>query len=134
MFALTQSAAVAPARVVAKAPKATKAKAAFTVRAAKEESATRRAALVGLTAAAAAAVVHSAQAIVIPSQASGIGIGRENGKAQAGSNASMSGYTLTGTAKGGHSPKVKFGVMAEARAAAEAEAAAAAAPAPASKK
>ena len=65
MFALTQSAAVAPARVVAKAPKATKAKAAFTVRAAKEESATRRAALVGLTAAAAAAVVHSAQAIVI---------------------------------------------------------------------
>ena len=129
MFALTQSAAVAPARVVAKAPKATKAKAAFTVRAAKEESATRRAALVGLTAAA-AAVVHSAQAIVIPSQASGIGIGRENGKAQASSNASMAAYTMEGTAKGGHSPKVKFGVMAEARAAAEAEAAKAAPPAP----
>ena len=34
----------------------------------------------------------------------------------------MEGYTLEGTAKGGHSPKVKFGVMADARAAAEAAA------------
>ena len=128
MFALTQSAAVAPARVVAKAPAAKKsAKAAFVVRASKaEESALKRAAIVGV---AAAAVMHAAAAdsITIPSQASTGGLGRESGKGQASSNATMEGYTLEGTAKGGHSPKVKFGVMAEARAAAEAAAAEAAA-------
>ena len=105
-----------------------KAKAVVTVRAAKEDT-TRRAALVGLTAAVVSAA-KSAAAITIPSQASGLGIGRENGKPQAASNASMSGFTMEGTAKGGHSAKVKFGVLAEARAAAEAEAA----KAPASKK
>lgn len=122
MFALTQSAAVAPARVVAKAPAAKKsAKAAFVVRASKEESALKRAAIVGV---AAAAVMHAAaaDAITIPSQASTGGLGRESGKGQASSNATMEGYTLEGTAKGGHSPKVKFGVMADARAAAEAAA------------
>ena len=122
MFALTQSAAVAPARVVAKAPAAKKsAKAAFVVRASKEESALKRAAIVGV---AAAAVMHAAaaDAITIPSQASTGGLGRESGKGQASSNATMEGYTLEGTSKGGHSPKVKFGVMADARAAAEAAA------------
>lgn len=55
----------------AKAPKAQKAKAVVTVRAAKEEtSATRRAALVAFTAAAVSAA-RSASAITIPSQASG---------------------------------------------------------------
>jgi hypothetical protein len=122
MFALTQSAAVTPARVVAKAPAAKKsAKAAFVVRASKEESALKRAAIVGV---AAAAVMHAAaaDAITIPSQASTGGLGRESGKGQASSNATMEGYTLEGTSKGGHSPKVKFGVMADARAAAEAAA------------
>ena len=73
---------------------------------------------------AAAAVMHAAaaDAITIPSQASTGGLGRESGKGQASSNATMEGYTLEGTAKGGHSPKVKFGVMADARAAAEAAA------------
>ena len=115
-------------RVVAKAPVA-KAQARRAVVASASPAEGRRVALVGLTAAA-MATARSAFAITIPSQASGIGIGRENGKAQASSNASMSAYTMEGTAKGGHSPKVKFGVMAEARAAAEAEAAKAAAPAP----
>ena len=86
-----------------------------------EESALKRAAIVGV---AAAAVMHAAaaDAITIPSQASTGGLGRESGKGQASSNATMEGYTLEGTAKGGHSPKVKFGVMADARAAAEAAA------------
>ena len=95
----------------------------MTVRAAKEEtSATRRAALVGLTAAA-VSTARAACAIVIPSQASGLGIGRENGHPQAASNVSQNAYTLEGPSKGGHSVATKNAVLAEARAAAEASAA-----------
>jgi hypothetical protein len=39
----------------------------------------------------------------------GIGIGRENGKPQAASNASFTAYTLEGPAKGGHTAKVGGG-------------------------
>ena len=87
-----------------------------------------RAALVTFTAAAAATFAKAASAISIPSQASSGGLGREYGNGQLSSNTTMAGYTMEGTAKGGHSPKVKFGTLAAARA--EAEAIAASAPAP----
>ena len=122
MFALTQSAAVAPARVAAKA-KATAPKARFAVVAKADAKESRRAALVGFTAAAVAAAAKSAQAITIASQANTGGLGRETGQGQYSSNSSMSGYTLEGIQTMSHSPKVKFGVMADARAAAEAAAA-----------
>lgn len=122
MFALTQSAAVAPARVVAKA-QTTAPKARFAVVAKADAKESRRAALVGFTAAAVAAAAKSAQAITIASQANTGGLGRATGKGQYSSNASMSGYTLEGIQTMSHSPKVKFGVMSEARAAAEAAAA-----------
>ena len=93
----------------------------------------RRAALVGLTAAV-AATARSAFAITIPSQANTGGVGRENGKPTRSSNASMEAYTLTGTAKTGHSPKEKFGTLAAVRAQAEAEAALSATPVVAKKK
>jgi uncharacterized protein (UPF0333 family) len=122
MFALTQSATVAPARVINKASVSSKKARAF-VCVAKQESSTRRAALVGFTAAAVAAAAKSAQAITIASQANTGGLGRETGRGQYSSNSSMSGYTLEGIQTMSHSPKVKFGVMSEARAAAEAKAA-----------
>lgn len=122
MFALTQSAAVAPARVVAKA-QAPAPKARFAVVAKADAKESRRAALVGFTAAAVAAVAKSAHAITIASQANTGGLGRATGKGQYSSNSSMSGYTLEGIQTMSHSPKVKFGVMSEARAAAEAAAA-----------
>ncbi len=122
MFALTQSAAVAPARVITKATKASKKTQAFVV-VAKQESQTRRAALVGFTAAAVAAAAKSAQAITIASQANTGGLSRETGRGQYSSNSTMSGYTLEGINTMSHSPKVKFGVMSDARAAAEAKAA-----------
>ena len=95
MFALTQSAAVAPARVAAKA-KATAPKARFAVVAKADAKESRRAALVGFTAAAVAAAAKSAQAITIASQANTGGLGRETGKGQYSSNSSMSGYTPGG--------------------------------------
>ena len=97
-------------------------------RASASEESSRRAALVTFTAAAAATFAKAASAISIPSQASSGGLGREYGNGQLSSNTTMSGYTMEGTAKGGHSPKVKFGTLAAARA--EAEAIAASAPAP----
>jgi hypothetical protein len=90
MFALTQSAAVAPARVVAKA-QTTAPKARFAVVAKAENKESRRAALVGFTAAAVAAAAKSARAITIASQANTGGLGRATGKGQYSSNASMSG-------------------------------------------
>lgn len=120
-------------RVVAKAPVA-KAQARRAVVASASPTEGRRVALVGLTAAA-MATARSAFAITIPSQASGMGIGRENGKPQRSSNASMEAYTLEGgTKKTGHSPKEKFGTLAAVRAQAEAEAARSATPVVAKKK
>lgn len=120
-------------RVVAKAPVAkTQARRAIVASASPAEG--RRVALVSLTAAA-MATARAAFAITIPSQASGMGIGRENGKPQRGSNASMEAYTLEGgTKKTGHSPKEKFGTLAAVRAQAEAEAARSATPVVAKKK
>jgi len=121
-------------RVVAKAPAAKAQIARKSVVASATPAEGRRVALVGLTAAA-MATARSAFAITIPSQASGMGIGRENGKPQRGSNASMEAYTLEGgTKKTGHSPKEKFGTLAAVRAQAEAEAAKAATPVVAKKK
>ena len=106
MFALTQSAAVAPARVAAKAKATALARFAVVAKADAKES--RRAALVGFTAAAVAAAAKSAQAITIASQANTGGLGRETGQGQYSSNSSMSGYTLEGIQTMSHSPKVKF--------------------------
>ena len=121
-------------RVVAKAPAAKAQIARKSVVASATPTEGRRVALVGLTAAA-MATARSAFAITIPSQASGMGIGRENGKPQRSSNASMEAYTLEGgTKKTGHSPKEKFGTLAAVRAQAEAEAARSATPVVAKKK
>ena len=121
---MTMSASLVSTRVVAKTPVSKASKRTAVVASAGPVEG-RRAALVGLTAAV-AATARSAFAITIPSQASGMGIGRENGKPQRGSNASMEAYTLEGgTKKTGHSPKEKFGTLAAVRAQAEAEAAAA---------
>ena len=120
---MTMSASLVSTRVVAKTRvKASSKRVAVVASAGPVEG--RRAALVGLTAAV-AATARSAFAITIPSQANTGGVGRENGKPTRSSNASMESYTLTGTAKTGHSPKEKFGTLAAVRAQAEAEAAAA---------
>lgn len=123
MFALTQSAAVAPVRVVAKTVGSSKKTTVKLTVVAKSEPSTRRAALVGFTAVAALAAAKAANAFAIASQASSGGLSREYGRGQASSNASMSSYTLEGINTMSHSPKVKFGVMSDARAAAEAKAA-----------
>jgi hypothetical protein len=126
MSAMTMSASLVSTRVVAKAP-VSKASKRVAVVASAGPVEGRRAALVGLTAAV-AATARSAFAITIPSQANTGGVGRENGKPTRSSNASMESYTLTGTAKTGHSPKEKFGTLAAVRAQAEAEAALSATP------
>ena len=134
MSAMSQS--LVQTRVVAKAPapQARIARRTAVAASGSTPAESRRVALVSLTAAA-MATARSAFAITIPSQASGMGIGRENGKPQRSSNASMEAYTLEGgTKKTGHSPKEKFGTLAAVRAQAEAEAAKSATPVVAKKK
>ena len=97
--------------------RARRARRSATVAAADNESASRRSALVAFTAA--------ALAITIPSQASSGGLGRESGIAFSSTEATSSGYTLTGTSKLGMSAKSRRGTLDAVRKAAEAQAGAA---------
>lgn len=104
--------------------RARRARRSATVAAADNESASRRSALVAFTAAATMAA-KSALAITIPSQASSGGLGRESGIAFSSTEATSSGYTLTGTSKLGMSAKSRRGTLDAVRKAAEAQAGAA---------
>eukprot|EP00882_Tetradesmus_deserticola_P001036 GHRQ01001122.1.p2 GENE.GHRQ01001122.1~~GHRQ01001122.1.p2 ORF type:complete len:125 (+),score=47.19 GHRQ01001122.1:133-507(+) len=97
-------------------------RAAVVVRAQVQETSSRRSVL-GLfaagIAAAAMAAPQQASALVIPSQESYGGLGRKTGGAgsspKSPTRASMEGYTLEGTRKGGISTKTKKKLMAKAK-------------------